>query len=165
MIGNYIISKRGYYKLLKILGIRENPHLLEVGTKYFHNAFGNENNFMLYSDCINHSIATESPLPRWFLAMKDEEIVGCCALITNDFISRMDLWPWLAALYVTENERGNELGSKLLSHAVSEAGRLGFPKVYLSTDHDGYYEKYGWKRIEDGYMLWGEKSRIYEIET
>jgi len=151
--------------LLKILGIRENPHLLEVGTKYFHNAFGNENNFMLYSDCINHSIATESPLPRWFLAMKDEEIVGCCALITNDFISRMDLWPWLAALYVTENERGNELGSKLLSHAVSEAGRLGFPKVYLSTDHDGYYEKYGWKRIEDGYMLWGEKSRIYEIET
>lgn len=86
-------------------------------------------------------------------------------LITNDFISRMDLWPWLAALYVIGKERGQAIGSRLLSYAVNEARNLGFSKVYLSTDHEGYYEKYGWKRIEDGYMLWGEKSRIYEIAT
>ena len=151
--------------MIKIMGIRENPHLFEDGAKFFHNAFGNEKNYMLYYDCIVHSITAESPLPRWFLAVKGEEVIGGCALITNDFISRMDLWPWLAALYVVESERGKALGSKLLAHALSEAGKLGFAKVYLSTDHDGYYERYGWKRIEDGYMFWGDKSRIYEKET
>lgn len=97
--------------------------------------------------------------------MKNDRIVGGCGLITNDFISHMDLWPWIAALYVDERERGYALGSKLLTYAVTEAGKLRFLKAYLSTDLDGYYEKYGWTRIEDGYMLWGDKSKIYEIDT
>lgn len=32
------------------------------------------------------------------------------------------------------------------------------------TDHDGYYEKYGWQRIEDGIDLFtGQASRIYKM--
>jgi N-acetylglutamate synthase-like GNAT family acetyltransferase len=151
--------------MVEIIGIREHPEWLEEGAKFFHQAFGSPDNYMLYYDCIEKSLHTESPLPRWFIAVKDDKIIGGCSLITNDFISRMDLWPWLAALYVNEEERGQALGSKLLSYAVKEAGSLGFPKVYLSTDHDGYYEKYGWTRIEDAYMFWGEKSRVYEIST
>ena len=151
--------------MIDIIQLRENPKMLDKGAKFFHASFGSEGNYMLYYDCIKHSISTGSLLPRWFLAMKGEEIVGGCGLITNDFISRMDLWPWLAALYVIEQERGQALGSKLLSNAVREAGKLDFHKVYLTTDHDGFYEKYGWERIEDGYMVWGEKSRIYEIEA
>jgi GNAT superfamily N-acetyltransferase len=151
--------------MIKILGIRENPELLEMGTKFFHGAFGNKDNYMLYLDCITHSITTESTLPRWFLAMKGDAIVGGCGLITNDFISRMDLWPWLAALYVVESERGRGLGGKLLAHGVGEAGKLGFPKVYLTTDHDSYYERYGWQHIGTGYAPWADSGRIYEIET
>ena len=151
--------------MIQIIGIRENPELLEPGVKFFHNAFGSAKNYMLYHDCISHSITTESALPRWYLAMKDDEIVGCCALITNDFISRMDLWPWLAALYVVESQRNQGLGGMLLAHGVTEAGKLGFSKVYLTTDHDSYYERYDWKHIGTGYAPWGDSGRIYEIET
>lgn len=64
--------------MIKIIGIRENLDLLDQGARFFHGAFGNENNYLLYYDCIKHSITTDSPLPRWFLAIKGEEIVGGC---------------------------------------------------------------------------------------
>ena len=48
---------------------------------------------------------------------------------------------------------------------MREAGHAGFPRLYLTTDHDGYYEKYGWKRIEDGYDRDGAACRIYVRNT
>lgn len=40
---------------------------------------------------------------------------------------------------------------------------IGFPIVYLTTDHNGYYERYGWIRIEDGIDLISCKpTRIYK---
>jgi N-acetylglutamate synthase-like GNAT family acetyltransferase len=62
---------------------------------------------------------------------------------------------------VEERERGHALGARLLSHGRGEAQKLGFGKVYLSTDHVGYYEKYGWAYIGQGYGPFGT-SRIYE---
>jgi N-acetylglutamate synthase-like GNAT family acetyltransferase len=97
---------------------------------------------------------------------RDEKPIGCAALITNDFISRHDLYPWLACLYVAPEERGQSLGNQLMEHAVQQARRAGFASVYLTTDHDGYYEKYGWNRIEDGIDLFtAQPSRIYKKQT
>ena len=75
------------------------------------------------------------------------------------------MWPWLAALYIEEKERGKNLGSYLLNHGRSEAAKLGFTMLYLSTGHVGYYEKYDWKYIGNGYDVGGEATRIYEAET
>ncbi len=97
--------------------------------------------------------------------VKGDEIIGGYGLITNDFISRQDLFPWLCALYIEENYRGKQLGSILLEHGRSEAAKLGYRKLYLGTDHDGYYEKYGWKHIANGFHPWGAESKIYERIT
>ena len=97
------------------------------------------------------------------MLLKDNETIGCSALITNDFISRHDLYPWVACLFVEKKERGHEYGKLLLEHAEQEAKNMCFSAVYLTTDHDGYYEKYGWQRIEDGIDLFsGEPSCIYK---
>jgi len=48
-------------------------------------------------------------------------------------------------------------------HAKEQAAKDGFKEVYLTTDHDGYYEQYGWIRIEDGIDLFSSQpSRIYK---
>lgn len=62
----------------------------------------------------------------------------------NDFMVRTDLSPWWCALYIKPSERGRQLGAQLLAHSRREAAKLGFGKVYLNTDHVGYYEKYDW---------------------
>lgn len=96
--------------------------------------------------------------------LDNRKIIGCYALLTNDLISRQDLWPWLGCVFIAEAYRGKQLGSELLKHGKMEAIKLGYKAIYLTTNHDGFYEKYGWFRIEDGFELKGNNSRIYEIE-
>jgi len=144
---------------IKIIGVRDNPEYLERAADYFHSKWGVPR--VIYYDSISMSLDTPSPLPRWYLMLKGDEIIGSYGLIVNDFISRQDLWPWLAALYIKKSERGKELGSYLLEHARKEASKLGFPIVYLSTNHVGYYEKYGWKFIAQAYDVDGGDTRIY----
>ena len=146
-----------------IIAIREHPDYLKQAVDYFSSKWGVSRN--VYQDCVANSLTTESPLPRWYLMLRNGEIIGSYGLIVNDFISRQDLWPWICVVYIEENERGKALGSQLLEHGRHEAATLGFSTVYLSTDHVGYYEKYNWLYIGQGYGAGGNESRIYKIES
>ena len=55
-------------------------------------------------------------------------------------------------------------GGRLIQHAAAECRRLGFSNMYLTTEHIGYYEQYGFLYLGDGFDLTGEKSRIYKLE-
>ena len=146
-----------------MISVRDCPEYLDRAVDYFSSKWSVA--YEVYRDCISHSIHTDSPLPRWYLLMNDDDrIIGSFGLIVNDFNSRQDLWPWLAALYVEEPERGQALGGKMLAHGAIESKRLGFGKLYLSTDHIGYYEKYGFAYIGQCYSHNGEPSRIYAMD-
>jgi len=153
---------------INIIAVREHPEYLDRAVDYFSSKWGVDRN--VYQDCIANSLDTESPLPRWYLMMKGEcgetpRIIGSYGLIVNDFISRQDLWPWLCAVYIEESERGKALASRLLEHGRKEAARLGFPTAYLSTDHVGLYEKYGWQYIGQGYGVSGRETRMYKADS
>lgn len=151
--------------MIEIVNVREYSGGLDEAVKYIHSKWGNDENYDFYFDAIQHSSEPGKPLPRFFLLLKGGKITGCYGLVTNDFVSRHDLFPWFACLYVEEEHRGQELGKLMMEHAAKEAKKSGFSSMYLVTDHEGYYEKYGWRRIEDGYDPKGVKTRIYEMET
>lgn len=136
--------------MLKIISIRQNPEYLNRGIAYFQSRWKNVWP-IIYEDCITHAISSTHPLPQWYLLLKDGNIIGGAGLITNDFISRMDLYPWLCALYIDEKHRGNNFAALLIDHAKLEAKSLGFKTLNLCTDHVEYYEKLGFNCIGEGY--------------
>lgn len=155
-----------YYRMdnpHRIINIRDYPEYYDRGVDYFSSKWGIERK--IYEDSISDSILTDSPLPRWYLMLKGNDITGSFGLIENDFMVRKDLMPWLCALYIEKSERRKGLGGKLLRHGRREALGLGFPKVYLCTSHVGYYEKFGWRFFGMEKSEFGGEVRVYMIES
>lgn len=146
---------------MTLISLREHPEYAPQAIAYFQKRWATENSRRVYEDCITHALDTKSSLPHWYLLLEGETIIGCAGLIPNDFISRMDLWPWLCALYIEEDYRGKNLASLLLEKAKTDARVAGFDTLYLCTDHVGYYERFGFHYLAEGYHPWGETSRIY----
>ena len=140
------------------ISLRHQPEKLETFCNYFSARWGKAE---IYRNCMESALTADSPLPQWFLLQYKDSIIGCCGLITNDFISRMDLYPWLCALYVEEKFRSQGWGGKLIGHVSNIALSLGYKNIYCCTDHIGYYEKYGFEYVGTGYHPWSETSRIY----
>lgn len=147
---------------MKIISVRENPAYEAKAINYLQASWP-EVYPVIYEDCIKHCIDAPQDLPQWYLLEKEGEIIGCAGLITNDFISRGDLYPWVCALFVEEAERGHSYGKLLIEKAMEDARKFGFQSLNLCTDHVGYYEKYGFTYIGQGYHPWEEESRIYQI--
>ena len=148
---------------MRIISVRENPEYKDKTIEYFQNSWS-EVAPIIYEDCISHSINAKDSLPQWYLLKNNDEIIGCAGLITNDFISRMDLYPWVCAIFIEEKYRGNNYSKLLIEKAKEDSKKAGFQNLYLCTDHIGFYEKMGFKYIGQGYHPWEEESRIYQID-
>ena len=92
--------------MIEIINANKYSGGLEKATRYIHGKWGSEDNFDFYFDAMLHSSEPGKPLPKFFLLLKNGEIAGCYGLITNDFVSRHDLFPWFACLYVEEAHDG-----------------------------------------------------------
>lgn len=143
---------------MKVINLRKEKQYLEAGIAFLTEHWGNQ---PIYLDCLTRTVNTDHVLPHWFFLIEDGRIIGSAGLVTNDFISSMEYWPWLCALTIDEEYRGMNLGSQLISAVVAQARESGFDELYLCTDHIGYYETFGFVYDSVGYHPWGESSRIY----
>lgn len=148
---------------MRIISVRENPEYKDKIIQFFQNSWS-EIAPIIYEDCISHSINAKDSLPQWYVLENNNEFIGCAGLITNDFISRMDLYPWVCAIFIEEKHRGNNYSKLLIEKAKEDSKKAGFQNLYLCTDHIGFYEKMDFKYIGQGYHPWEEESRIYQID-
>lgn len=136
---------------MKILSVRKQPSEANRILAYFLQTWKGISS-KIYEDCILNSVNASNPLPDWYILVNEnEEIIGCAGLITNDFISRMDLYTWLCTLFIEENYRGNNYAELLINHIKSDAKNMGFQELNLCTDHIGYNEKFGFTYVGQGY--------------
>ena len=95
------------------------------------------------------------------ILLDNEELVGFISIFPKDGNERTDLSPWYATMYAKEEYRGNGY-SKILNDAIlAEARKRNINKIYLKTDLENYYEKFGAKFLE--LLSTGEKLYCFEI--
>ena len=56
--------------------------------------------------------------------------------------------PYIGYMFVDEKYRGQRLSQKPISYAMSYLKTLGFHQVFLVSDLENFYEKYGFKVID-----------------
>lgn len=99
--------------------------------------------------------------PKVLLLVDGKELVSFCTLSEKDDIQPTDLTPWIGWVYTFPTYRKNRYSGKLLQHCEELAKAGGHKYVYISTNHDGLYEKYGYvfyKMMKD---IDGEDSKVY----
>ena len=84
-------------------------------------------------------------MPQWFIAVDGQRIIGGLGVIENDFHDRKDLTPNVCAVFVEPEYRGQGIAGALLNFVCKEMKALGLDTLYLLTDHDSFYERYGWE--------------------
>lgn len=91
---------------MKFISVRENRSLVPRFVDYFAKCWASDATRPIYQNSIETAPDADFCLPQWYLLQDaSDTTIGGVGLITNDFISRMDLLPWLCALHVESEYR------------------------------------------------------------
>lgn len=95
------------------------------------------------------------------ILLENNILIGFISIFPHDGDERKELSPWYATMFVKEEYRGRGY-SKILNDAIlEEARKRGFEKLYLKSELENYYEKFGAKYIET--LKNGEKLYYFEV--
>ena len=91
-----------------------------------------------------------------------DEIAAYCTLAEKDDIQPTDLTPWIGYVFTYPKYRGKGLARRLLEHAENLARQQGVIAIYISTGHEGLYERYGYSFAGEMKDIHDTMSRVYK---
>ena len=95
---------------------------------------------------------------RVFAALEGGEMAGYCTLARRDCLPDVPYTPYIGYVFVDERYRGRQLCGWLLEAAMQYARGLHFTRVYLVSDHQGLYERYGFERVDERPAPWDSEK-------
>ena len=98
---------------------------------------------------------------RVLLLTEGDELISYCTYAERDDIQPTELTPWVGFVYTVPARRGHRYAGLLFAEVERLAREEGVDAVYLSTNHTGLYEKYGFSYLTQMTDLDGNPSRIY----
>ncbi len=101
---------------------------------------------------------------RLLMLVDGDELISFCTLAQMDDIQPTKLTPWMGFVYTFPEYRGHRYMGRLFEEIGKILKKEGYSKVYISTDHEGLYEKYGCTFMTEAKALSGDDSRIYVKE-
>lgn len=144
----------------EIIRLADQPERKEQAAQWFHEKWGIP--LAAYLESMEECLTGKGPVPQWYVAVEDDRIIGGMGVIENDFHDRKDLAPNVCAVYTEEDRRGRGVAGALLNDVCEDMKQRGIDTLYLLTDHDSFYERYGWEFL---CMVQGdgepEMSRMY----
>ncbi len=137
----------------EIIRIDKNPEYKATAAVWFHEKW--DNPIEMYNESIDESMIPDSVLPKWYLVIADDEIIGGAGVIGEASV------PDLCAVYVEKKYRRQGIAGKLLQFICEDMAQNGVDTLYLITEFDSFYEKYGWEfmTVIDDMRLYRHKQK------
>jgi len=136
---------------MKIEYLADNIALVPIIAHWHHEEWG----YFNPGDSVEKRIANlqthlaKKQIPTTFVSMSGGILLGSASLITHNMDTRMDLFPWLANVYVTPEHRSRGIGTGLVQRVIEEAVELSVETLYLFTpDREGFFASLGWSVVE-----------------
>ena len=145
---------------IRIINLAERIDLLDRVSQWIWKEWASDKSIEYVKYSILHNTQTDR-VPMTYVALQGEEPIGTVSIWMNDLRCRQDLYPWMASLFVIEKMRNKGIGTLLQNHVIEEAKKLEYKDLYLYTDHNGFYEKFGWIFYELAPKMDEEYTRIY----
>lgn len=98
-----------------------------------------------YIDSMEAGLQPGAVVPKWYIVCHGEKIIAGIGVIENDFHDRTDLTPNVCAVYVEPDYRNQGIAGQMLNRVCADMKAEGIETLYLLTDHDSFYERYGWE--------------------
>ncbi|MGN0623560.1 MAG: GNAT family N-acetyltransferase [Oscillospiraceae bacterium] len=95
------------------------------------------------------------------MLVDEDKLIAFCTFAPLDDIQPTNLSPWIGFAYTFPQYRGHRYLGLLLDYAESIATIMGKEYIYISTNHKGLYEKYGYEFFQMDKDMNGEDSRVY----
>lgn len=127
----------------EIFKISQNAQLVEKAAQWFHEKW--KIPVQKYQESMAESLKPGIVVPEWYIIQDGGSIIGGLGVIENDFHNRKDLTPNVCAVYTEKDYRKKGIAGKLLRHVCSDMKSRGIDTLYLLTEHDSFYERYGWQ--------------------
>ena len=126
-----------------VIRLTDRPEMKNEMASWFHKKWGVP--LEAYLESMDKCLAGSGAVPQWYVAVEDTRIIGGLGVIDNDFHDRKDLRPNVCAVYTEPDKRGNGVAGVLLDFVCKDMKKTGVDTLYIVTDHDSFYERYGWE--------------------
>lgn len=90
-----------------------------------------------------------------------DRLVSFCTFAPFDDIQPTEFTPWIGFVYTFPEYRGHHYMGQLIAYSEKLAKERGKEYIYISTNHIGLYEKYGYEFYQMMKDVGGEDSRVY----
>lgn len=96
------------------------------------------------------------------LLTQGNELISFCTYAEKDDIQPTALTPWIGFVYTFPEHRGHRYAGELFSEIEKLAKAEKVHDIFISTNHIGLYEKYGYEFYQIMNDMEGEPSRVYK---
>lgn len=106
-----------------------------------------------------HDVVGENP--RVLLLTNGDELVSFCTYSEKDDIQPTGLTPWIGFVYTFPQHRGHRYTERLFQEIERLAKAEKAHDIFISTNHIGLYEKFGYEFYRTMNDINDEPSRVY----
>ncbi|MFM7819704.1 MAG: GNAT family N-acetyltransferase [Actinomycetota bacterium] len=153
----------------KVVALAEHRRHWQTAAEWSYRAWQHEfpsDTVQTYLDQYAFAASKPERLIEVFAAISDgDDLLGVATLVDDDELpDAPEPGPWLAAVFVRPEARKAKIGSSLVNAAVERARELGYPTIYLYTEHaQNWYLEKGWQKVRDTVFL-GQHHTVMRLE-